>query len=401
MKKHISSFNRRVGDSGFSLVELLVAVIVLGIIVGPLLHTFVTGSVTAAKSSKMGDATLAAQNISETVEAGNFTDLVGSASPMGQATVTSTGTGYKVTLDSVTAGRSTFAAEVAFEPQKTAWFTAINAQQMTDYSKMDAVYAQPSDAVDDPDKLAVQDFNTFKPLTITGTPTVSRVILLNVTSADQKTMTAELSYNYTFSYTTQEVGADGQPTTRPGTRTFAKTFQMFPQGFDISGGVYPSIYVLYNPWYQDSGAVSGIRRVQSTADVNNSVDTVRVINNKDQGTALPFKLFLVKQHTAEFSSSNETSYNAMIVLAQPASRTATTSAKVFSNAGENLSTGGKITTVMFREQIGNYQYGQKDFAGETPGDLVSKRARNRIYDVNITIKDGAKTVYTLTTTKLS
>ena len=70
------------GNGGFSLVELLVAVIILGIIVSPLLHTFVTGAVTASKSRKMGDATLAAQNISEAIEASDLnTDVILNAAP--------------------------------------------------------------------------------------------------------------------------------------------------------------------------------------------------------------------------------------------------------------------------------------------------------------------------------
>ena len=43
------------------------AVAILGIVVAPLLHTFVTAASTAAKSRKLGDATLAAQNLAERV----------------------------------------------------------------------------------------------------------------------------------------------------------------------------------------------------------------------------------------------------------------------------------------------------------------------------------------------
>lgn len=61
---------------GFSLVELLVAIVILGIVVAPLLHTFVTSASTAARARRLGDATLAAQNLSERVEAASLKGLI-------------------------------------------------------------------------------------------------------------------------------------------------------------------------------------------------------------------------------------------------------------------------------------------------------------------------------------
>ena len=64
MKQNISR-----NDRGFSLVELLIAITMLGIIAAPLLHAFVTSAMTARKSYDMGELTLAAQTAAETVEA--------------------------------------------------------------------------------------------------------------------------------------------------------------------------------------------------------------------------------------------------------------------------------------------------------------------------------------------
>jgi hypothetical protein len=60
--------------------------------------------------------------------------------------------------------------------------------------------------------------------------------------------------------------------------------------------------------------------------------------------------------------------------------------------------GSAIVTAKYREQIGRYQYGTIEFAAGT--DIVSRSAKNRIFKVTITIKDGGKDVYTMTTTKL-
>lgn len=56
-------------NGGFSLAELVVAVVILGIITVPLLHTLITGANTARKSAEVFDATAAAQSLMEMVKA--------------------------------------------------------------------------------------------------------------------------------------------------------------------------------------------------------------------------------------------------------------------------------------------------------------------------------------------
>ena len=60
---------RRRDDRGFTLVELIVAIVILAIVFVPLLSAFVTGARTQAKSSQKNAATLAAQNIIEQIQA--------------------------------------------------------------------------------------------------------------------------------------------------------------------------------------------------------------------------------------------------------------------------------------------------------------------------------------------
>lgn len=77
---------KKLDNAGFSLVELLIAVVILGLIVAPLLHTFVAAADTAARSGKMGDATLASQNIAEVIEANNVSDIVADGNALFGAT---------------------------------------------------------------------------------------------------------------------------------------------------------------------------------------------------------------------------------------------------------------------------------------------------------------------------
>ena len=64
MIKPLSKDNR-----GLTLVELILGTVILAIIIVPLLHTFVTGASTEYKSRKYGEATEAAQNLAEQIQA--------------------------------------------------------------------------------------------------------------------------------------------------------------------------------------------------------------------------------------------------------------------------------------------------------------------------------------------
>jgi prepilin-type N-terminal cleavage/methylation domain-containing protein len=66
---------KELNNKGFSLVELLIATIILGIVVAPLLHTFVTAANTTARSHYLGNATLLSENVAELVETTAMSDL--------------------------------------------------------------------------------------------------------------------------------------------------------------------------------------------------------------------------------------------------------------------------------------------------------------------------------------
>ncbi len=69
---------KRKGNSnrGFTLVEVLVAVVILAVVVVPLLNSFYTASRTNAKAKKLMDATTAAQNVFEELKAEKLDDFI-------------------------------------------------------------------------------------------------------------------------------------------------------------------------------------------------------------------------------------------------------------------------------------------------------------------------------------
>lgn|GEM_PF-1450544 len=388
---------KKIDNAGFSLVELLVAVVILGLIVAPLLHTFVTASDTAARSRKMGDATLASQNIAETIEANDLTDftaagnmLFGTAATV-DASQAATGT-YTITLPGVQAGKSTFKAQVELNAAAAA-FTAINTQTIADYSNMDAVFAQSQDAAGDPDQSAIAYFvsasSTYT--TRTTTPVISRFIKLTVTETDEK-IKAELTYNYicTFDYT--EVNTSGGTNTKTAKLAYSvPTYSLLPQGFDISKGQVPNIYFMYNPWYAGAytDSATGFQYEKSilsgsTGDTDivasNKNDTIHVMNLDD----VAFNLFLVKQKTADVNKTgfSDYSYLADIVLHQSSQA----STAVYSNAKESFTTLTGNTTlsgINFKIMYNTWSY--QPLTGNVSGKLVSESRKYRIYQVTIKI----------------
>lgn len=83
MKKSAFKDNR-----GLTLVELMVGVTILAIIVVPLLHTFVVGAATEARSRTFGNATQAAQNLIEQIQATDPDSI------LNNATMVATGATY-------------------------------------------------------------------------------------------------------------------------------------------------------------------------------------------------------------------------------------------------------------------------------------------------------------------
>ena len=73
MQKHTE--RRQLNNEGFSLIELLIAIVILSIIVVPLLHSFVTSARTNAKSRNTMHATAIAEDVMELFEAHTLEEM--------------------------------------------------------------------------------------------------------------------------------------------------------------------------------------------------------------------------------------------------------------------------------------------------------------------------------------
>ena len=392
---------KELNNKGFSLVELLIATVILAIIVAPLLHSFVTAAHTTVRSRQIGDATLVSENIAEMVEATSLTQLFNEPDPskyFAGATekklysydgstyteITNPGTAncYYLGVKGVQAGSSTFNAMIKLDANVYRnGSSGINDVDITDYSNMDAVYAQSRDA-DDPDQLGWASFqDKANALHADWSPSSAepvRTITLEVTKAEGKIYARlHFDYQYTYRYTVvDELTGETQSYTNT-LDSDTISYDLLAQGYSLeaNGGKLPNIYVMYYPLYEDAGDTNDIIRIENEI-------------------AEPFKLFLVKERDVDLSG--ELQYHASVAQYVPAGTAAEDFAVVYSNIREDLSNDlnrSPLAGVNYRIYRGDYFSRVGYFAGEH-GDLVSKSDRNRIYEVTVQIFDAADNTFT-------
>ncbi|MGI5970421.1 MAG: type II secretion system protein [Oscillospiraceae bacterium] len=155
----------RIGDKGFTFVELLVAIMILGVVAGPLLHSMVTSMRTAAKSRELQSQTLTAQNIAEAFNSSEISDILSDIKIRGEVKGISNDAGvyiidedsayselapesvnygeekYHIGLKNVSFGGKSYDAMVTLD----AGAYSFNEEHVSIYTNMDAVFTQPND----------------------------------------------------------------------------------------------------------------------------------------------------------------------------------------------------------------------------------------------------------------
>lgn len=117
MRGRASNEKRQLNNEGFSLVELLIAIVILSIIVVPLLHSFVTSARTNAKARNTMRATAIAEDVMENFEAYSLEELEKRYTAQGFTVQGSDGTGVDAdgdgSVDPGTAGKWLFSGTLA------------------------------------------------------------------------------------------------------------------------------------------------------------------------------------------------------------------------------------------------------------------------------------------------
>ena len=394
---------KELNNRGFSLVELMIATVILAIIVAPLLHSFVTAAKTTAKSHQMGEITLASENIAEAMEAAPLKGLLSSevsakkyfvgATEVSLYSYNEDGTYTKITnpdtancyylgVKGIQAGSSTFNAMIKLDANE--YRTAakpINTVDLTDYSNMDAVYAQGMVA-NDPDDEALANLRVKAAAYATdySYSVPVRTITLEVKEGvganglQNGTIVAKLHFDYQYKISYYKDNAAGEPELHYATintDTIDEDLLTPPYSPALYGNRQPNIYVMYNPMYGEDGVLNDVIKIE----------------NKIQK---PFKVFLVKEQGPYLSRENN--YVASVEQYVPTGTEEGEYAIIYSNINENLNNEdfderSELSTVNYRIFTGSYFSRQGYFAGER-GDLVSKTDRNRMFEATVQLFDA-------------
>lgn len=376
---------KKLDNRGFSLVELLVAVLILAVITVPLLQVYVISARTAAKSRQAGDATTVAQNIVEVIQARDVAQVLSTKQPdfgdvaalfgpgvTADVTLNSASGAGTVTLNGISSGSSTFNAEVTMDPENYRVADSFNDKEITQYTAMDGVYYQKNDNMN-VDKLAEDEFNQDHSDAVLQTR--SRATSINISNSG-----TQVQFKYTFGYSWTDTSGEEpvvchstEVITMPGT-------ELFTEGYPVVGEPF-SIYVFFNPYY-----ISDDSPYQDDITINNT-------NNLD------CSVFLIKQNTNP-TPADETGYGARVVLRESHSADHTKfHASVLSNIGKKLLSDGDNSNISFRKYYGSVYYVADDFGS---GELIEKKREDRLYDVTVIIcpVDSGDAILTFKATKL-
>ncbi|MCR5522207.1 MAG: prepilin-type N-terminal cleavage/methylation domain-containing protein [Clostridia bacterium] len=173
-------------NKGFSLVEMIIAIVILGIVGIPLLHAFVTSANLHTNSKKYGEATQAAQNINEIVQAFPVSYFGKSGADADQGLIDMLGINRDnlqliqnekdllvnnvdtkvVGLKNIVSGDGAYDCRLTLDrgdasSSSSDGFVEINNERVAEYAQMDGVFTQSYLEGVDPDKKAIVDTNQY------------------------------------------------------------------------------------------------------------------------------------------------------------------------------------------------------------------------------------------------
>lgn len=214
-------------DRGFTLVELIVAIVILAIIVIPLLNTFVVGAKTAAKATAYGNATDAAQNLAETVQAADAAVLLSDPSKVIPGAILS---GSQITLSNYSYGGQNFDAVISMAGTAAEVPVSSALDWSPDMTSADATALTYIKNANYPNGGAVSSN-----LQLSNITNLTRKIKINIEKTNNA-YTAEVVFTYTgsvsYTYTIPAV-TNGNVTTAASTGSGTANFS-----YDVTSGVY-------------------------------------------------------------------------------------------------------------------------------------------------------------------
>ena len=371
-------------DRGFTLVELIVAIVILAIVFVPLLHAFVTGAQTEAKSRIQNNATTAAQAIIENIQATDTATLLSSGSYVAEK-VNNNATGvYTRSESNVSSNSSVFDTKVTLTP-----VSAVNDKAVVVSNSMDGLIDMTGADTD-----ALNAFynacNGSVPITATGGAyCLSNVITrtINITSVQKDATSYDITVNFDYGGTANYTTSYTDPDTQKVTYTQHSVPLNYNSEDRISaslpssdaalarvnknGGPAYSLYIYFKP----------IVHSDARTYYNDNISIFNTVGSGVTANKLDFNVFLIDT-TDTAATSNIENVNYLPVINYYGQHNLD-QARVFSNvkmtantsflrgytAHTNVdpSTAGRSRTINF------------------DGTLVEKQKLNRMYDIKVEV----------------
>lgn len=275
----------KLNNKGFSLVELLVAVVVLGFATGSVLHAFVTSSSITNRARIFGEATNVANNVQETIKSFSKEEFVNANRHEDVCSLLGIRSSdvYKineneVVIKNVSSGSTDFDAKISFsrgeynEETGGDGFYLINEKEVAQYTEMDGSFTQSWMSGQNPDKLSDNEYmEATNNRDVLGNPSYyskTRLISVNIYSDEEsdgrKALYADIVYNYTYTYYKTVLNVFGIPIQQKYNYIYTKEYPVSFVVRDANGkatgtsskfipteqNAVPEIFIMYYPYYE-------------------------------------------------------------------------------------------------------------------------------------------------------
>lgn len=424
-KKTEVSFRRAGNSKGMTLVELVVAVAILAALSGILLHSFVTSMNLTKKARRISEATDAAQNIQEVIEAQSYADFLGGTDKTksmlgisGDSSFVSDAETKTAIIKGIEAGKSTFDAKVIFDAghadtktneagkevvdiSTADGFYLINNKELSDYSDpVGTFFRSFEDPSQNPDMMADRMF--VDDVDYKFVHSKQRTINIDITGdyedGELTLINVDTRWDYVYSYMPKNAkDYTNLANLKP------ETVENVIDGSIVSGGVEPpesgkfaTIYFMYYPSFTDETSLPTVDGTPLSASTS---DIINVYNREN----LPVRIMLIKlaanygSRTKEQVNPDETKYrleiheymgsgylNQFSTSRGTADIIANKPKTVLTNAGYSVygpnPTNNKVGSVTYYIHDGSTD----SFNGLIDGgSLINKEKGDRLYDVTI------------------
>lgn len=332
-------------DQGFSLVEVLVAVTILALVVGPLLYSFVTAVRINSRSKHSMEASAAAQNAMEQVKAADWQELGltdhgdGTFSKEHSENINGKNYRIKTTLDA-----NAYKRENDTEPKE------YNDLELPDIYGMDrakdGLYIQEEGMDEKVLESFFQEGSSFSMM--------KRKIVLNI--KDDTSHKPEVTLDIVYEY-------NGK--TRYGERG-AVLFRNASEEKTLHG-----IYLFFQPMYTSAGGIK---------------EEISVVNETDSGA----DIYLVKQENSKTTPGAESGYQMKVDVQEPYYDGAAQGAWIpLTRIKTNLGSSQAVMTYngAAEKTVAGTVYPAEMLVGRQP--LSGKVKKERIYEVKVEVYDEA------------